>query len=192
MPLLILHLLLWVIHPFGVCWILSWLFRRRMDSLWWMCSRSFRLYVQIWRVFNGLLHHLLLMMSLDYPLAIRHKKGEYILMEIGGDFEFLELWSFRLYLGASWCIYFLAHDVFILMYLFLCDVYVKGIYYFLFFCFLLHIVLHWLLIYIMRLLMIYVFYFMFCEIKNLFCFTCIFHACINVFIEVFQGLYKLI
>ena len=38
-------------------------------------------------------------------LAIRHKKGEYIWMEIGGDFEFLELWSFRLYLGASSCIY---------------------------------------------------------------------------------------
>ena len=57
--------------------------------------------MQIWRVFGGLLHHLLLMMSLDCPLAIRHKKGEYILMEIRGDFEFLELWSFRLYLGAS-------------------------------------------------------------------------------------------
>ena len=28
---------------------------------------------------------------------------------------FLELWSFRLYLGASLCTYFLAHDVFILM-----------------------------------------------------------------------------
>ena len=52
-------------------------------------------------------------------LAIRHKKGEYIWMEIGGDFEFLELWSFRLYLGASCCIYLLAHYVFILMYLFL-------------------------------------------------------------------------
>ena len=52
-------------------------------------------------------------------LAIHHKKGEYIWMEIGGDFEFLELWSFRLYLGASCCIYLLAHYVFILMYLFL-------------------------------------------------------------------------
>ena len=62
-----------------------------MDSFWWMCSRSFKLCVLIWRVFSGLLHHLLLMMSLDYPLAIRHKKVEYILMEIGGDFEFLEL-----------------------------------------------------------------------------------------------------
>ena len=30
-------------------------------------------------------------------------------------FVFLELWSFRLYLGASHCTYFLAHDVFILM-----------------------------------------------------------------------------
>ena len=33
-------------------------------------------------------------------------------------FIFLELWSFRLYLGASLCTYFLAHDVFILMSLF--------------------------------------------------------------------------
>ena len=34
-------------------------------------------------------------------------------MEIEGDFFFfLELWSFRLYLGASLCL-FLAHDVFI-------------------------------------------------------------------------------
>ena len=56
------------------------------------------------------------MMSPDCPLAIRHKNGEYIWMEIMGDFFFvLELWSFRLYLGASSCTYFLAHDVFILM-----------------------------------------------------------------------------
>ena len=36
-------------------------------------------------------------------------------MEIGGVFVFLEAWSFRLYLGASSCIYFLflALDVFI-------------------------------------------------------------------------------
>ena len=27
---------------------------------------------------------------------------------------FLEFWNFRLYLGASCCIYFLAHDVFYL------------------------------------------------------------------------------
>ena len=60
-----------------------------MDSYWWMCSRSFRLCMRIWRVFGGLLHPLLLIMSLDCPLAIRHKKAEYILMEIGGDFEFL-------------------------------------------------------------------------------------------------------
>ena len=45
----------------------------------------------------------------------------YIWMEIGGVFDFFKLWSFRLYLGASSCIYFLAHDVFILMYLFSCD-----------------------------------------------------------------------
>ena len=54
-------------------------------------------------------------------LAIRHKKGKYIWIGdfesllIGGVFVVLELWSFRLYLGASSCIYiffFLAHDVF--------------------------------------------------------------------------------
>ena len=58
-----------------------------MVSFWWMCSRSFRLCVRILQVSDGLLHHLFLMMSLDCPLAIRHKKGEYILMEIGGDFD---------------------------------------------------------------------------------------------------------
>ena len=62
-----------------------------MDSFWWMCSWNFRLCVRIWQVFGCLLHHLLLMISLNCPLAIRHKKGEYILMEIGGDFELLEL-----------------------------------------------------------------------------------------------------
>ena len=46
----------------------------------------------------------------------------------GRIFFFLELWSFRLYLGASSCIYFLAHDVFILMF-FLWDVYVRGRHY---------------------------------------------------------------
>ena len=30
------------------------------------------------------------MMSLDFPLAIRHKKGEYIYMEIGGDLEIID------------------------------------------------------------------------------------------------------
>ena len=65
---------------------------------------------------------------------------------------------------------FLAHDVFI----FLWVVYVRGRYFVLcfFFSFLLlslvsH-VLHWLLIYIIRLFMVYVFYFLFCEIKNYF------------------------
>ena len=61
------------------------------------------------------------MISLDCLLAIRHKKGEYIWIEIRGDFFFfvLELWSFRLYLGALHYTYFLAHGEFILMYLFL-------------------------------------------------------------------------
>ena len=36
--------------------------------------------------------------------------------------------------------------------------------------------------------MIYVFYFMFCEIKNLFYFTCIFHTCVYVFVECFRNI----
>ena len=141
-----------------------------MDSFCWMCSRSFKLCVQIWRVFGGLLHHLLLMMCLDCPLVIRHKKGEYILMEIGGDFEFLKLWSFRLFLGASWCIYLLAHDVFILMYLFLWVVYVRGRYFVLcfyfYYCFLFHMcyIDYW---FILKGYSWYMsFIFLFCEIKN--------------------------
>ena len=125
LPQLILHLLLQVILAFRVCWILSWLFKRLMVSFWWMCSWSFRHCEQIWRAFNDLLHHLLLMMSLDYPSAIRHKKGEYIWMEIGGDFVFLELWSFRLYLGASWCIFFFFF--WLIMYLSWC-IYFYGMY----------------------------------------------------------------
>ena len=78
-----------------------------MVRFWCMCSRSFRLRVQIWQASDGHLRHLLLMMSIDCPLAIRHKKGEYIWMEIGGDFV-LELWSFRLYLGASHCTCFFS------------------------------------------------------------------------------------
>ena len=58
----------------------------------------------------------------DCPLAIRHKKGEYIWMEIGGVFCFLEAWSFRLYLGASSCIYLF----WLLMYLFFMGCICKG------------------------------------------------------------------
>ena len=54
--------------------------------------------------------------------------------------------------------------------------------------FLISHMLHWLLIYIMRLFMIYVFYFLFCEINNLFCFTCIFHTCLYVFVECFRNI----
>ena len=61
----------------------------------------------------------------DCPLAIRHKKGEYIWMEIEGDFFFLELWSFRLYLGASLCL-FLAHDVFIFYVFIFYELYMIG------------------------------------------------------------------
>ena len=36
--------------------------------------------------------------------------------------------------------------------------------------------------------MIYVFYFMICEIKNLFCFTCIFHTYIYVFVKCYRNI----
>ena len=36
--------------------------------------------------------------------------------------------------------------------------------------------------------MVYFFYFMFCEIKNLFWFTFIFHTCIYVFVECFRNI----
>ena len=59
-----------------------------MDSYCWMCLVSFMLYERIWQVLMVLLRSLyLLMMSPDCPLAIHHRKGEYILMEIGGALE---------------------------------------------------------------------------------------------------------
>ena len=45
--------------------------------------------MQSWQALDGRLHHLLLMMSLDCPLAIRHNKGEYKWLEIGGVFIYL-------------------------------------------------------------------------------------------------------
>ena len=46
------------------------------------------------------------MMS-DCPLAIHHKNGEYFWIRNFVDRgRFLLFWSFRLYLGASSCIYF--------------------------------------------------------------------------------------
>ena len=59
---------------------------------------------------------------------------------------------------------FLACDVFIFssdVFIFLWVVYVRGRHYVFYFLFLVSHVLHWLLIYIMRLFMIYVFYFVF-------------------------------
>ena len=70
----------------------------------------------IWQVLDDLLH-LLLMMILDCPLAIRHKKGEYILVEIGGVLEFFFFGSFGALDCISWnfmhFLFYWAHDVFI-------------------------------------------------------------------------------
>ena len=92
-----------------------------MDRFWWICWLSFRLYVSIWWVFNILPHLHLLMMSLDCPLAIHHKKGEYLYMLMGRFCVFVDRGSFRLYLGDSWCIVY-----WLMMYLFLWDIYVRG------------------------------------------------------------------
>ena len=127
------------------------------------------------------------MMS-DCLLAIFHKK-EYIWI---GDFVdrgrfllFLELWSFRLYLGASslfffgsWCILFLFEvymiggDTMMYLYLFLVshcatliiDLYLWGYSWYMS-CSL------WL-----------------CEIKNLFLFDCIFHTCVYVFVKCYKNI----
>ena len=58
---------------------------------------------------------------------------------------------------------FLAHEVFILMYLFSYELYMLGgdIMFLSLLLFVVSHVLHWLLIYIMRLFMIYLFYFLF-------------------------------
>ena len=45
--------------------------------------------MQIWRVFDILPRLHLLMMSLDCPLAICHKKGGVFIHVDGGDFVFL-------------------------------------------------------------------------------------------------------
>ena len=95
-------------------------------------------------------------MSHDCLLAICHKKGEY--MEIRGDC----FWLYRLYLGDMICIF--GFDVFTFTY---------GLYMLrgdtlCCFCFYISCFTYGtlILIYIMRLFMVYVFYFMFCEIKK--------------------------
>ena len=62
----------------------------------WTCSQSFKLYMQSWQALDEHLHHHLLIMSLDCPLD----------GDRGRFFFVLELWSFRLYLGASLCTFF--------------------------------------------------------------------------------------
>ena len=102
-------------------------------------------------------------MGHDCPLAIRHRKGECLCMLIGGVFCF----GARLYLGAwAWRILF-----WFLMYLFFSfDVFIiYGLYmlgrdtvFYVSFYFLLFLVshmIHWLLIYIMRLFMVYVLFY---------------------------------
>ena len=64
---------------------------------------------QSWHSFDDLHCHLLLMMDFDYPLAFRHKKGEYFVEFLFSGEEYFcwsKLEEFRLYLGALHCILF--------------------------------------------------------------------------------------
>ena len=99
-----------------------------------------------------ILHQLHPLMSLDCPLAIRYKKGEYIV--IGGD-----IFGYRLYLGDMiciwfWCIYLMTGCICKGETLCLC---------FYAYCFCVYVLVsHYgtlILIYIMRLFMVYVFLF---------------------------------
>ena len=116
------------------------------------------------------------------------KGGVHFDRDRGRCFVILELWSCRLYLSASHCTFFLAHDVFMLMSSFLWVVYDRGRHYVLISvsCFTLCYIDYWFIF--MRLFMIYILYFMLCEIKNLFCFTCIFHTCVYVFVKCYRNI----
>ena len=48
--------------------------------------------------------------------------------------------------------------------------------------------LHWLLIYIYEIIHDICLYFKLYEIKKLFCFTCIFHTCVYLFVECFRNI----
>ena len=151
-----------------------------------MCSWSFRFYMLIWQVLDSLLPHLLLMMSHDCPLAIRHKKGEYILcMETGEVFFFVLFWG-------KYIAFMSFFDVFLFiwlkMYLFLRVVYVRGRHYVLcfFYCFLFHMwyIGHWSILRRYSWYMPFIFYFV--KSRIFFCFTCIFHTCVYMFVECFK------
>ena len=100
---------------------------------------------RIWHGFDVLHYHLLLMMGFDYPLAFRHKKGEYIfdlrehvVLFSGGEHSIFvgqSLWSqFKLYLGASHCIlpFQLLPHLFCSVGIFM----LRGVYFYLYFsCF---------------------------------------------------------
>ena len=101
-------------------------------------------------------------------------------------FGALKLWivsrCFTLYL-------FLAHDVSIFyVFILLWVVYDRGRHYIRISisCFTLCFIDYWFIF--MRLFMIYIFNFMLCKITNLFCFTCIFHTCVYVFVKCYRNI----
>ena len=141
----------------------------------------FVLCAQSWYSFNGPHCHLLLMMDFDCPLAFRHKKGEYIFEHLqsfcfqGGEhFYWLEFVEFRLYLGASHCIYlFSSCHIFVGLFMLGGDTFIA----FYVSCF------NCLLIYI---------YELFIDICLLFCLLVFSTHAVMHFCLVFQEIYKLI
>ena len=124
-------------------------------------------------------------MSLDCPLAIRYKKGEYIV--IGGD-----IFGYRLYLGDMiciwfWCIYLITGCICKGETLCLCF----YAYCFYVFMFLFHIMVHWFWFILWGYSWYMSYILCFVKTRGLFCFTCIIP---HVFMFLFSvsRIYKLI
>ena len=123
-----------------------------MVSFWWTSLLSFKPWERIWWVLDGYLRHLLLMMSHDCLLAIRHKRGKYIWI---GDFCCLGAVKFLIV--SRWFIFYLYFFA-LYLFCFIWVVYDKGRYFDVFISvsfFTLCYIVYWFIF--MRLFMIYVF-----------------------------------
>ena len=132
-------LLLWILHHLHLrlllcapCWRRVSQFMQHMDSFYWICSLRLRPYELSLLPLEVPLHQLHPPISRDCSLAIRYKKGEYIVIE--GDIFCCRLYTFLLGYGIY---------VFVFLFIFLCS------------CFTNYYIL--IMIYIMRLFMVYLF-----------------------------------
>ena len=114
------------------------------------------------------------------------KGGVHIDGDRGRFFVVLEFWSFRLYLGASLCTYFLAHEVFILTSFFIIyELYMIGGDIIVLFLFL---VSHCATLIIDLYLWGYSWYmsFILCYVKSRIYF--VFHTCVYVFVKCYRNI----